>query len=93
MKIGIQLFGVLKDHQGSVMEALRMVRELGYSRVEPCISAAVIPGLDHIIWPADRLEARAEEVRAAGLEMVSCHLFAENPDRELLKRIASFGIR
>ena len=93
MKIGIQLFGVLKDHQGSVMEALRMVRELGYSRVEPCISAGVIPGLDHIIWPADRLEARAEEVRAAGLEMVSCHLFAENPDRELLKRIASFGIR
>ena len=93
MKIGIQLFGVLKDRQEKPAEALEMLRELGYSRIEPCISLQPIPGLDHVVWSLDWLDAHGEEIRGIGLEMVSCHLFAENPGAERLQRIAAHGIR
>ena len=85
MKIGIQLFGVLKDRQEKPAEALEMLRELSYSRIEPCISLQPIPGLDHVVWSLDWLDAHGEEIRRTGLEMVSCHLFAENPGAERLR--------
>ena len=93
MKVGIQLFGVLKHWQGDTMEALRMLREWGYKQVEPCISLAPIPGMEKMIWPADWYLAHAEEIGETGLETLSCHLFAENPEPAMLGALASHGIR
>ena len=43
MIIGINLYGVLKDRKDA-MAALRELRELGYSAVEPCVAPGVLEG-------------------------------------------------
>ena len=95
MKVGVQLWGVLKDRKDGAMEALKQLKEMGYSRLEPCVSPDVIPGLEHVIWPADRLEASMEAIAAMGLEVLSCHLAAENPAArpDILERLTRRGIR
>ncbi len=95
MKVGIQLWGALKDRKDGTMAALKQLREMGFSRLEPCISAETIPGMEHVIWPLDWLEAHMEEIAALGFEMPSCHLFAENPAArpDILERLVRRGVR
>ena len=78
MKVGIQLWGALNDVKIDVLEALKRLREMGFDRVEPCISTRPIPGLEHVIWPLEWFEAHADEIAATGLEIVSCHAFADD---------------
>ena len=95
MKVGVQLWGVLKDLPEGTVETLRQLRAMGFTRAEPCISVGAIPGLEHVIWPLDRFEALADEIGAAGLETVSCHFFSDHPgeDRAALERLVRRGFR
>lgn len=96
MKFGIQLFGILNARRGDPVETLRALRDLGYRRVEPCISLGVIPGLEQVIWPIDWFEAHAFEIRQLGLEIVSAHVFAADyavSALRIAKLAADHGIR
>ena len=95
MKIGINLYGILHNRRDT-LTALKELRELGFSSVEPCVAPGVIPGMEHVFWPADWLKAHAEEIRSLGLEVFSAHLVGWNPatQREELKELAvTCGIR
>ena len=95
MKIGINLYGILHNRRDT-LTALKELRELGFSSVEPCVAPGVIPGMEHVFWPADWLKAHAEEIRSLGLEVFSAHLVGWNPatQREELKALAvTCGIR
>lgn len=77
MKFGVQLFGILKNRRDNTMETLRALRQLGFSRIEPCLSLEPIPGMEHVIWPIPWFEAHWEEICGLGLEIVSAHIFTE----------------
>ena len=96
MKFGVQLFGVLNHERTDPMDHLRSLAQIGFRRIEPCISFSPIPGWESVIWPADWYEQHADEIRALGLEVPSAHIFAESlalaiPD--LLKLSRGFGVR
>ena len=96
MKFGIQLFGILSARQGDPMETLRALRDLGFQRVEPCISLGAIPGLEQVIWPIDWFEAHALKIKSLGLELVSAHVFAADyavSATRIKKLAADHGIR
>ena len=76
MKTAVQLFGVLRDPAVCLKEALCLVRSLGYTAVEPCISVQSNHDFDHVIWPLDRAEEALFDIRAAGLQVDACHAFA-----------------
>ena len=95
MKYGINLYGILRNRRDT-LTALKELRELGFSSVEPCVAPGVFEGMEHVFWPADWLKAHAEEIRAMGLEVFSVHLAGWNPatQREALKDLAAAcGIR
>ena len=73
MKYGINLYGILKNRTDT-LAALKELRGLGFSSVEPCIAPAAIEGMEHVFWPADWLKAHIAEIRALGLEVFSVHL-------------------
>ena len=79
MQFGVQLFGILKDRREGTLDALRDLRKLGFRRIEPCVSiGGVIPNLEHVIWPAEWLEAHIGEIQEIGLEIPSAHVFASD---------------
>ena len=95
MKIGMNLYGILQNRRDT-MTALRELRELGFSSVEPCVAPGAINGLEHVFWPAEWLKAHMGEIRAMGLEVFSAHLVGWNPaaQRETLRELAvTCGIR
>ena len=96
MKIGIQMFGVLRDHKEDTLGALKALKEMGYSLIEPCVSLGRIEGFDHVIWPLDWFLAHADELKALGFEFPSCHIFGKNLTAQteaLGKLIETTGIR
>ena len=95
MKYGINLYGILRNRRDT-LTALKELRELGFSSVEPCVAPAVFEGMEHVFWPADWLKAHVAEIRALGLEVFSVHLVGWNAatQREALKELAAAcGIR
>ena len=95
MKIGINLYGFLLNRRDT-LAALKELRDLGYSSVEPCIAPSSFEGLEHVFWPADWLKEHIGEIRALGLEVFSVHLVGWNPalQRQALKELAAAcGIR
>ncbi len=58
MKIGINLYGILQNRRDT-LTALKELRELGFSSVEPCVAPGVIPGMEHFFC---QLRAAAEYV-------------------------------
>ena len=96
MKIGIQLFGVLRFGSKDVMCALKTLRQIGYRQIEICVAPEPIPGLDPVIWSEAWFRAHAEEIQALGLEVISCHVFARDllANASLYRRLAEdYGIR
>ena len=80
MFFGVQLFGILADWTGDVLDALKMVKEAGASSIEPCIAPEEVKeGYEHVVWPADWLMENAEKIKALGLKISSAHVFAKNP--------------
>ena len=72
MKIGINLYGVLKDRKDT-MAALAQLRALGYAAVEPCVAPEAIPGWEHVFWPETWFRAHLAEIRAMGFGVTSVH--------------------
>lgn len=96
MKFGIQLFGILNNRRSDIMETLRGISGLGCRQIEPCLSLEPVPGMEHTIWPLEWFEAHAWEIRALGLEVVSAHIFVQDPAasaRRLGRLAAEYGIR
>ncbi|MBO4887139.1 MAG: PD40 domain-containing protein [Firmicutes bacterium] len=78
MKIGVQLFGVLRDRQGKVWETLGSLADAGIRVLEPCVSPKAIPGFDHVIWSAAWLGENMDRIRSMGFEIRSIHLMARD---------------
>ena len=95
MKIGVQLWGALRGAETDPMSALRELAAMGYRRIEPCVSPEEIPGMEKTVWSVGRLEAMAGEIASLGLEIVSCHFFAENIAAcgDALRRLTALGVR
>ncbi|MBR1820245.1 MAG: TIM barrel protein [Clostridia bacterium] len=96
MKTGVQLWGVLKDRRDGTMEALRALKRLGFNGIEPCIALGSVPGLEHVIWPRTWFSAHAGEIAEIGLEILSCHIFADDIVKqadEMALFAANTGIR
>ena len=81
MRTALQLFGFLRDQKGDPMEALRGVRAMGFTAIEPCLAPEPVPGWEHVFWPLGYLEEHMDAIRALGLTVVSCHLITDTPDR------------
>lgn len=95
MKFGINLYGVLKDRK-DVLPALKELRALGYSSIEPCVAPGVIEGQAHVFWPMTWLKENLSEIHEMGLALTSVHLVGWNvaTQREQLKDLAkTCGIR
>ena len=97
MKLGIQLFGVLRGGDISFPEALKLLKGIGYAMIEPCMTPDMdLPDMAHVIWPLERFEENARLIREAGLEMPTVHLFARDPaaSAPALARLArEYGVR
>ena len=94
MKFIINLYGILKDHRDT-FSMLRMVKNLGFRGIEPCISPKPIPGYEHVFWPASWLKNNLSAIHEMGLEIQSVHLVGWNldMDRQEIKQLAKdFGI-
>ena len=89
MKFGINLYGVLKDRKDT-FEALKALRALGYSHVEPCVAPEGIPGWEQVFWSAAWLEAHIAQIRDMGFEVSSAHLIGWDAatQREPLRAMA-----
>lgn len=76
--------------QGEVLEKLSALAKAGIIDIEPCMTTGPIHRPEDVIWPADWLLARVEEIRDMGLRIVSIHVFAENlvQSMDKLKAIA-----
>lgn len=94
MKIGVQLYGVLADKKEDIFETLGELKKIGYSYIEPCVALEQVPGMEHVIWPAQWLLENLSKIDSLGLEVKSCHIFAQNPLAHLglLKEFAGKGI-
>ena len=75
MDLGVQLFGVLANTDLPAAEALRRIREAGYSHVEPCLALEPIGAFEKMIWPRDRFEGYMEMIAEQGLKVSSVHIF------------------
>ena len=95
MKFGINLYGILKDRK-DVLPALKELRALGYSSIEPCVAPGVIEGQAHVFWPMTWLKENLSEIHEMGLALTSVHLVGWNAatQREQLNDLAkTCGIR
>ena len=88
MKVCVQLWGVLKDRKEGTLEALRELKQLGFNIIEPCIALEPVPGLEHVIWPREWFNAHAGEITETGLEIISCHIFADDVARQAHELVA-----
>ena len=95
MKLGVQLYGVLAEEKGDVLDALQRLAKLGYGAVEPCVALEPVPLSERVAWPAPWLLAHFDEIEALGLEIRSCHVFAADPAAHVgvLKQLAARGVR
>ena len=73
MRIGINLYGVLKDRR-DVFKALEELRALGFAAVEPCVTPRAMDGSGHVFWPAAFLREHISWIRGMGLALDSIHL-------------------
>lgn len=92
MKVGLQLWGFLHDNRLGMMEAMEQLRGMGFDRVEPCVSFETVPGLENVVWTADWFIANIGEIRKLGLEIVSCHIFADDIAAEA-EKIAQLSLK
>ena len=94
MKLGVQLFGAMKLYNEDPEAFLREVSAAGYDYVEPCtgFGGLTIP----FAWSFADLPAHIERVKAFGLTVDSCHVFAENfadAVPKMLEAAEKFGFR
>ena len=95
MKIALQLSALLQQCKDP-SAALRVAREAGFDRVEPCLALEAAPGQEHRLWPLDAFLQNLREAAALGLEAVSCHIRAPRIAShipELLRVARETGIR
>ena len=93
---GIQLFGLLNGTGENMENVFLRLRELGADPVEPCLAVDPIPGMERMFWSEEELVRRAGRIRNAGMEMISCHVFARDlagSAGKLKKICAQTGIR
>ena len=97
MKLGIQLFGVLRDGDISFPEALALLKGIGYTMIEPCLAPDMEASpMPQSIWTLETFEQNARLVREAGLDLPSVHLFARDlaACAPVLARLArTYGVR
>lgn len=82
MKLGVQLYGCMKDFRKSPEKFLCGLAEAGYTQAEPCVAfgfsgeelekSGVNP-----VWLPDGAEGFCRLIRENGLEFSSCHIFGD----------------
>ena len=91
MKFGIQLIKYLSEQKDDTFGALKALVNMGYRLAEPCISMEPFPGFAHAIWPLSWYWDNAREIAELGLEVRSCHVFAQDLNAAVpaLRRLAT----
>ena len=80
MYLGAQLFGVLANTALSVPEALKILRDIGYTHVEPCLALEPLGAYEQVIWPLSVFDSHMENIASFGLQVDSVHIFGNNLD-------------
>ncbi|MCH4193514.1 MAG: hypothetical protein LKF52_14540 [Butyrivibrio sp.] len=80
MRFGIQLYGVKDELQKNPEAFIKTLRNCGYRRIEPCIRFGGDQGLPKDgLWQPDDLIRMLPLLRALDMDVVSAHVFAEDP--------------
>lgn len=78
MKFGVQLYGLDDQIKENPVEWFEALSANGYTLIEPCIRfGAVTKG-----WEVKEFADYVRRARAAGLEIVSCHILSENAEAD-----------
>ena len=75
MYLGAQLFGVLANTSIPPAEALKKLRDMGYTHVEPCLALEPLGAWEQVIWPLSDFGGYMETVAALGLKVDTVHIF------------------
>ena len=67
MYLGAQLFGVLANTSLAPAEALKKLRDAGYTHVEPCLALDPLGAWEQVIWSAAEFEEYMDTIAALGL--------------------------
>ena len=78
MYLGAQLFGVLANTSLSSAEALKKLRDIGYTHVEPCLALEPLGAYEQIIWPPAEFDGYMETIAALGLKVDTVHIFGSH---------------
>lgn len=95
MTFGLQLYGPIACRQMDFAPLIRGVKRLGYGLVEPCVDLDGSKN-NHAFWPMTQIREKFVIIKEAGLEVLSCHVAAENLLRslpELLRLVDEFGVK
>ena len=100
MKLGVQLYGCMKDFRKDPEGFFRGLAEAGYTQAEPCVALGSSGeeleknGVNPVWLPAET-EGFCRLMRENGLELSSCHIFGDPLAHfeELRRFVISCGVR
>ena len=75
MDLGVQLFGILANTSLAPAEALKKLRDIGYTHVEPCLALEPLGAYEQVIWPLPDFEKNMEIIAGLGLKTDTVHIF------------------
>ena len=75
MYLGAQLFGVLANTTLDPAEALKRLRDIGYTHVEPCLALEPLGGPERAIWPLSDFDGYMRMIADLGLQVDTVHIF------------------
>ncbi|MBR5109557.1 MAG: PD40 domain-containing protein [Clostridia bacterium] len=78
MYLGAQLFGVLANTSLAPAQALKKLRDMGYTHVEPCLALEPLGAYRQAIWPLPDFDGYMETVAALGLKADTVHIFGNS---------------
>ena len=96
MHLGAQLFGVLANTTLFPADALKELRDTGYTHVEPCLALEPLGAYEQVIWPLAEFDGYMETIAALGLKVDTVHIFGSrlNAHADILCDLAKrWGIR
>ncbi len=96
MIVGIQLYGLLCNHDRDIKDLIPAIRDAGAKFIEPCVSLSGENSMPWCFLPKERLEELMPFIRENGLSVPSCHIRSANllKDAPEMKRLAeTWGIR
>ncbi len=95
MKLGVQLYGLLRQCREQPEETFSKLHHLGYTDVEPCVFLGRKPE-NHPFWSLDEVSFYFPMIRKHGLNVSSSHIAVEDLssiEGDLLTLVVRYGIK